>query len=149
MLLIFGSIKWYRKQCSSPLIIMIISHYYCYYTYLYLLNYRKLPQVPANANTAVGGGPIGGPTLTTSVTKTRPSIVRPSKSFNLPFGFGQRGSSTAQSQTPGGGLPSTAGSRMNTSRGAKLPVVPGSHMQQNNAATNGGGGFFGSIGMYK
>ena len=116
---------------------------------LYLLNYRKLPQVPANANTAVGGGPIGGPTLTTSVTKTRPSIVRPSKSFNLPFGFGQRGSSTAQSQTPGGGLPSTAGSRMNTSRGAKLPVVPGSHMQQNNAATNGGGGFFGSIGMYK
>ena len=100
-----------------------------------------MPQVPANANTAVGGGPIGGPTLTTSVTKTRPSIVRPSKSFNLPFGFGQRGSSTAQSQTPG--VPPSAGSRMNTSRGAKLPIVPGSHMQQNTA----GGGFFGSIGM--
>ena len=108
---------------------------------LYLLNYRKLPQVPANANTAVGGGPIGGPTLTTSVTKTRPSIVRPSKSFNLPFGFGQRGSSTAQSQTAG--VPPSAGSRMNTSRGAKLPIVPGSHMQQNTPA----GGFFGSIGM--
>ena len=103
-----------------------------------------MPQVPANANTAVGGGPIGGPTLTTSVTKTRPSIVRPSKSFNLPFGFGQRGSSTAQSQTPGGLAP-TAGSRMNTSRGAKLPLVPG-HMQQNSAAITPGGGFFGSIG---
>ena len=108
-----------------------------------------MPQVPANANTAVGGGPIGVPTLTTSVTKTRPSIMAPSKSFNLPFGFGQRGSSTAQSQTPGGLAP-TAGSRMNTSRGAKLPLVPGhmqpGHMQQNSAAITPGGGFFGSIG---
>ena len=96
------------------------------------LNFRKLPQVPANANTAVGGGP----TLTTSVTKTRTSVVRPSKSFNLPFGFG-RGGSTNQSQ--GQVPPGPASSRM--SRGAKLPVVPGTQPAQN-------GGFFGSIGNF-
>ena len=45
---------------------------------------RKLPQVPANPNVGVGGGPVISNTMTTSVTKTRPS-VRSSRSFNLPF----------------------------------------------------------------
>lgn len=97
---------------------------------------RKLPQVPANAHTGVGGGPTLTSTMTTSVNKTpRPSVVRSSRSFHLPF------ASAFQSNQP----PQAATNQNlnRSSRGAKLPVVPGSQpVQQPGSAL---GGFWGSI----
>ena len=83
---------------------------------------RKLPQVPANANSGVGGGPSLTNTMTTSVTKTRPS-VRSSRSFHLPFAsaFSGPGAGAGQPQQPMG--PQAAVNR--SGRGAKLPIVPG------------------------
>ena len=83
---------------------------------------RKLPQVPANANSGVGGGPTLTNTMTTSVTKTRPS-VRSSRSFHLPFAsaFSAGGAGGAGQQPMG---PQAAAANR-SSRGAKLPVVPG------------------------
>jgi len=94
---------------------------------------RKLPQVPANANLGVGGGPSltqAQNTMTTSVTKTRPS-VRSSRSFHLPFAsaFGAGGGNNPTQQQPGhahGAMSSLSNRTTKSGRGAKLPVVPGS-----------------------
>lgn len=91
---------------------------------------RKLPQVPANANSAVGGGPTLASTYTTSVTKTRTS-VKSSKSFNLPFASAFMATDRNQPSAARGGP-------NRISRGAKLPVVPGTQPA-------GVSGFFGSI----
>ena len=110
---------------------------------------RKLPQVPANANSGVGGGPSLTNTMTTSVTKTRPS-VRSSRSFHLPFAsaFGATDGATTQQA---GHLSSLSNRTAKSGRGAKLPVVPGSantahaHVQPQHDGRAGVSGFFGSI----
>jgi hypothetical protein len=100
---------------------------------------RKLPQVPANANFGIGGGPIGVPnTMTTSVTKTRPS-VRNSKSFNIPFAgaFGGGGG--------GGNNAAISAAANRSSRGAKLPIVPGTQPAAAAATGEKGTGFWGAF----